>query len=431
MSITKLRVMYCGFGERWQLGTLAESDYQVLFEYSDEARARDLPVSPLRAPLSAPGPFSSRISRAALPGLVADSLPDGWGMLLMDRAFRAAGKDVSQVSLLDRLAVVGSAGMGALAFEPEERLDASNLDTVSLLQLAQDTQRILSDDGDANEQRGRAQLERLLRLGGSPQGARPKAVLRWDRVSDTYSATGDAALDCEGEPWLIKFPARLELPEVCAMEEAYARLARAGGMDMPESRLIRLNKKHSAFGVRRFDRLQGDTQSAAEEHRVHILSASGLLDADHRLPSLDYETLMLATTKLTGDYRETLKVFDRCVFNVLTHNRDDHAKNIAWRMDARGRWTLAPAFDLTFSFGPGGEHSTSIAGAGRLPSRADLRRAARGGGIRAHDAEARIDHWIDALQPRPHIFDDLEIRSGTLAEIRRRTEPVWQAIWKK
>jgi serine/threonine-protein kinase HipA len=314
--------------------------------------------------------------------------------------------------------------MGALAYEPEETLEAGGLGQVSLLALAKETQQMLTDEED---QTGADQLHRLLLLGGSPQGARPKATLRWDAARDRYQAMTVSGEQRAGEPWLIKFPAQYEHPEVCAIEEAYARLARAGGIDVPQSRHIRLGSRHAAFAVRRFDR----TSAALGEQRAHIISASGLLEADHRLPSLDYESLMLATTRLTGDYRETLKVFDRCVFNVLTHNRDDHAKNFAWIMDAKGGWKVSPAFDLTYSHGPAYEHSTSIAGVGRLPTRADLLRAARHGGVRVKDAESRIDHWLSALQPRAEVFDGLEVRAKTIQEMRQRTTPVWQAICKK
>jgi serine/threonine-protein kinase HipA len=424
MSITKLRVMFCGYGQRWHLGTLAQAQHQILFEYSNQAREMGLPISPFRAPLNATAAIAGSRTFYQLPAFIADSLPDGWGMLLMDRAFRTAGRDFATISVLDRLAVVGAHGMGALAYEPEQPLEATSLGNVSLLQLAKDTQQILQDD---DGQTGADQLHRLLLLGGSPQGARPKATLRWDERRDRYQAMVVGGAQRVGEPWLIKFPAQYEHAEVCAVEEAYARLARSGGIDIPSSRHIALGSKHAAFAVRRFDRSTAST----DEQRIHIISASGLLEADHRLPSLDYESLMLATAKLTGDYRETLKVFDRCIFNVLTHNRDDHAKNFAWIMDAAGKWKVSPAFDLTYSFGPAYEHSTSIAGSGKLPTRADLLRAARNGGVRAKDAERRIDHWLETLQPRAHIFDGLNVRSKTIQEMRQRTTPVWQAIYKK
>lgn len=181
----------------------------------------------------------------------------------------------------------------------------------------------------------------------------------------------------------------------------------------------------SAFGVRRFDRIAAVDGS---ELRAPLLSLAALLDADYRLPALDYETVLLATARLTGDYRETLKAFERCVFNVLTHNRDDHAKNFAFRMQADGSWQLSPAFDLSFSHGPGGQHSTSVAGEGAAPGRAELLQVARRGGVRARDAEGCIAHWLDVLRPRPALLEDLPIRRATLHAVRKALAGVWQRI---
>jgi predicted RND superfamily exporter protein len=148
--------------------------------------------------------------------------------------------------------------------------------------------------------------------------------------------------------------------EVCAIEELYARVARSAGIDLAPSRFFDLGAKHSAFGVERFDCVVQDRQVI----RVPVLSMSAMLQADHRLPLLDYETILLATLRITGDQREVLKAFERCLFNVVMHNRDDHSRNFAFRLNEQDLWKLSPAFDLTYSFGPAGEHATSIAGQG-------------------------------------------------------------------
>ncbi|MDO5623931.1 MAG: type II toxin-antitoxin system HipA family toxin [Pseudomonadota bacterium] len=432
MSVNRLRVTYTGWGERWPLGTLALAGGALLFEYTPEAVARGIEPSPLRAPLPRPGAAPVAITgprhTQGLPAFIADALPDGWGMLLMDRAFRKAGRDPRSVSVLERLAVVGESALGALAFEPADPLPEGTSGTLSLAALAREVQAVLADDaGDTPVQ----QLQRLLQVGGSPQGARPKALLRWQADHTRFAMSKDGAA---GEPWLIKFPAQGEHAEVCAVEELYARLARAGGMSMPASRHFALAGRHAAFGVRRFDRVPHpapDLMNTGEEVRVPMLSLAALLDADYRLPALDYSTVLLATARLTGDYRETLKAFGRCVFNVLTHNRDDHAKNFAYLLGADGRWRLSPAFDLTFSHGPGGEHSTSIAGEGRTPGRRELLQVAREGGVKPKDAEHVIDHWLTALQPAPELLADLPIRAATLRQMREALTPVWQAVQRK
>jgi serine/threonine-protein kinase HipA len=426
--ITKLQVWYCGWGERWLLGTLAQAGGVLLFEYSaqamEHAALRGLEFSPLHAQVPKAG--SQHLALAGpshfsgVPGFIADALPDGWGMLLMDRAFRKAGRNVASVSVLERLAVVGASAMGALEFEPADPLQAQALGVVALQELALETERVLADQ---REQTPAEQLRRLMALGGSPQGARPKALLRWSSITGRYQA--DAAGEDAGEPWLIKFPAQGERAEVSSVEELYARLARAGGIEMPASRCIKLDAQRSAFGVRRFDRV---SVGPSREVRVPMLSMAALLNADFRLPSLDYENVLLATARLTGDHRETVKAFERCVFNVLTHNRDDHAKNFAFTLGADDRWRLSPAFDLTFSFGPGGEHSTAVAGEGKLPGRAALLRVAKAGGVKPSDAQRVIAHWLEALQPRLALLNDLEIRKSTVEHMRKQMQAIWKMV---
>lgn len=391
----KLRVLFEGWGERWALGTLAQTDRDTLFEYSPEAIARGLALSPLRQPLPKPGAASMAYpghpSFANLPGFIADALPDGWGLLLMDRALRQRGRDPRAVSVLERLAIIGHRAMGALSFEPADE-DLLPSEALELNRLARDVADLQTQEFAATET-AQAQLRRLMLLGGSPQGARPKVLV--DFNPDTGHLSSGQTLEAGDTPWLIKFPAQGEHREVCALEDWYASVAQLGGMDMPRHQFFDLDTPHSAFGVERFDRLTPAPGEPAQ--RVPVLSLSAYLQADHRLPSLDYETVLLATLRITGDRRELLKAFERCVFNVLKHNRDDHAKNFAFRMEPSGRWKLSPAFDLTHSFGPGGEHSTSVAGHGKAITRQHLLQVAERAGLDAALAQERITHWCETI----------------------------------
>jgi serine/threonine-protein kinase HipA len=406
----RLNVVYAGWGERWPLGILADTGrpgQPVLFEYTPEARREGLELSPLRMPLTHPGAFVGEPFFLGLPGLIADALPDGWGMLMMDRAFSRAGRRLGEVSPLDRLAFIGERAMGALIFEPADPLALPRED-LDLLQLAKEVELVGGEmpvGAPAEEA-----LRHLLLLGGSPQGARPKVLVDFDPASGKVGV-GDTATQARREPWLVKFPARDEHRDACAIEELYARLARHAGLDMPASRFFDLSPRHAAFGVRRFDREGG--------LRVPLLSLSALLHVDHRLPSLDYEMLLRATRRLTGDEREVHKAFERCVLNVLLHNRDDHSRNFAFRLGGDRRWRLAPVFDLTFCAGPGGEHQTTVAGEGRTPGRDHLIEVARRGGIDAIAAQRTIDRLLAAISAMPALARDLPIRKTRLAELQR------------
>lgn len=420
----KLQVIYDGWGERWLLGTLADTAQGILFEYSQQAIARGLQLSPMHQPLPRPGgatsPFKGESYFYGLPGFIADALPDGWGMLLMDRALRKLAREPRSVSILERLAVVGNRAMGALSFEPADD-DLLPAEMLQLKDLAKEVVALQTDESVISKNTD-LQLRHLMQLGGSPQGARPKVLV--DFNARTAAISSGMPLVGSATPWLMKFPAQSEHREVCAVEEMYARVARQGGIDMPRSRFFDLGTKHSAFGVERFDRIVKAEKTGEKDKkilRVPIMSMSAYLQADYRLPSLDYETILLATLRLTGDQREVLKAFERCVFNVLMHNRDDHGKNFAFRLDQQGFWKLSPAFDLTYSFGPGGEHSTSVAGHGKGITRVHLLRVATAGGIAVKVAERTIDDWVKVIGGMGKLVRDLPIRKSTLTELLKST----------
>jgi serine/threonine-protein kinase HipA len=414
----KLRVLYNGWGERWPLGLLADTGREVMFEYSTEAVARGLAFSPFKLPLpragTAPAAYRGEPYFHGLPGFVADALPDGWGMLLMDRALRRAGRDPHAVSVLERLAIVGDRAMGALSFEPADNhpVAAEVLRLKTVAQEVADAQRLneglhershdkarlgrtklgRADLGPANQ--GRANLSpadetltRLLLLGGSPQGARPKVLVGLNTA--TQAVSGGDALGAGEAPWIIKFPATNEHRETCAIEAAYASAIRACGMDFPQTHFFGLGAKHSAFGAARFDRINkgGAFPMGGTWQRVPMLSLAALLHVDFRLPSLDYVTFLQATLRLTGDQRQVREAFARCVLNVLLHNRDDHARNFAYLLGKDGRWRLSPLFDITFSYGPGGEHAMTVAGEGKHITRVHLMRVAEEGGLSAKVAD--------------------------------------------
>lgn len=366
-------------GDERRVGRLAWRDRRAWFEYDGAFLQSGLELSPFHLRLrggviEAPtGPFDG------LFGLFDDSLPDGWGRLLQDRRATSLGIAPATLTPLDRLAVVGRTALGALAYEPDlgERAEP---DRVDLDELAAASARVL--EGAADDV-----LPELLRLGGSPQGARPK-VLVWLRPSDAHVATGSDAPSAEHRRVLVKFAAQSDDAEAGAVEHAYHQLARRAGIDVPDAWLVPSRASRGWFAVERFDRTPDGG------HRpVHTLC--GLLHADHRLPSLDYVGAHAAVHRLTGDQRAVEQLFRRMVFNVVAHNRDDHTKQVSLVLDAEG-WRLAPAYDLTRSDGPGGEHAMAVAGRGD-PDLAAVLAVAKAAGVPARRARAVVDEVGDAV----------------------------------
>lgn len=344
-------VFYEGWGEKWLWGRLVSSTALtgrplIAFEYSEEAIRKGLELSRLTLPLN--GPRLRRdfpAHQLGLPGPVYDALPDGWGMLLMDRLFKRRGLNAARIGPLERLTWVGSNAMGAMTFQPVQA-DAQQLsnEDVPLNQLAAEVQEVLSGEGGAF-------LQKLLQMGGSPQGARPKALLYRDTVTQAFTTSPFPGT----ESWLIKFPARDEHAEVCAIEAAYAECLRQCAISTPDTAYFSLSGGQTAFATRRFDRSQ--------EMRIPMQSLAALTGANYQVPgALDYRDFLRATQICTNDVREKAKAFERVVFNVAFNNRDDHPKNFAYLMSAEGHWTLAPAYDVTYCDGPGGYHQMDVLG---------------------------------------------------------------------
>ncbi len=351
------------FGENSiiQVGRLASAERgRIYFEYSPTL-VRGLNISPLRLPLK-PGLMTfDPMLFEGLPGVFYDSLPDGWGRLLLDRLARSKGIAPNQLTALDRLAHVGHSGMGALVYEPDLSGDIPS-NTLDIDDLALKTEQVL---------RGSAEdvLEELVALNGSSAGARPKAMISISPTDSQMIYGEDNKIRKGYAPWLVKFQNIQDGPDAGAIEYVYSLMAREAGVFMSETRLFPAKNGPGYFTTRRFDR----KESEGGMTRLHVHTAGGLLHSDFRTPSLDYEDLLALTEVITRDIREVEKMYRHAVFNVMSHNRDDHAKNFSFVMDFKGEWKLSPAYDITFSSGPGGQQSTTVLGEGKDPSSENLR----------------------------------------------------------
>lgn len=331
------------------VGRLAYRDQIAYLEFDQVFLNSGLELSPVhhKTNTGLQRPYNADVFEG-LHGVFNDSLPDGWGRLLIDRRARQLGIEPSALTPIDRLACVGSSGMGALCYAPSIEVWEAGKDELDLDQLAADAKLVL--EGDISQV-----LLSLGQAGGSPGGARPKALIAMNENGHAIHGTGDAP---EGfEHYLVKFPGHGDPDDIAAIEMAYADMAKEAGVKMPETKLLDGGKGKLYFAARRFDR-EGT-------RRVHVQSASGLLYTDIRIPALDYADLIMLTRNITRDQRECKAMFTLAVFNVLAHNRDDHARQFSFVMERDGAWRMAPAYDLTWSSGPRGEHSSSVLGHGK------------------------------------------------------------------
>ena len=348
-------------GDLIQVGRLASPERgKIYFEYFPTL-VRGLKISPLRLPPK-PGLMTfDPMLFEGLPGVFYDSLPDGWGRLLVDRFASSKGVSPRKLTPLDRLAHVGHGGMGALVYEPDLSGDKPS-NALDIDDLALKTQQVLK--GSAEDV-----LEELVALGGSSAGARPKAMISIN-TTGSQIIYGEADKPLKGyAPWLVKFPNTQDGPDAGAVEYVYSLMAEEAGVFMSETKLFPAKNGPGYFTTKRFDR----EESEGKMTRLHVHTAGGLLHSDFRTLSLDYEDLLALTEIMTRDMREVEKMYRHAVFNVMSHNRDDHAKNFSFIMDSKGEWKLSPAYDITFSSGPNGQQSTMVLGEGKDPSSAHLR----------------------------------------------------------
>lgn len=366
------------YGVRHHVGKLAEQNWAILFQYAPEFLDAGINLSPFKLPLSPEVKEDPKRTFDGLFGVFNDSLPDGWGLLLLDRALRKRGLSLNSCLPLQRLAMVGTHGMGALEYSPATGHEEEAVYMAELDALAEESLRVLRDAPVDAEQ-----LDRLIQLNGSSAGARPKILVN---VTNDHRIASHGS----GEPWIIKFRSAHEQPDAGLVEYTHSMAAREAGLDMPETHLFPSATSPGYFGVKRFDRVQG--------MKVHVHTACGLLHASHRGPSLTYESLLRLTQMLTRDMREVVKMVRLMVFNVRSGNKDDHSKNFSFLLDKDNQWRMAPAYDLTPSEGINGEQTCMVNNKGRDISDKDLLAAAATVDVAAQTVREIIRHVDEALE---------------------------------
>lgn len=382
--------------------SLGDDEQVAAFEYAPEFAASGIEIAPLTMPLSTrvyTFPELSQPSFHGLPGMLADSLPDRFGSALINAWLAAQGRPPQSFNAIERLCYTGARGMGALEYAPAIGPKARPAKQIQIDQLVELATDILSHRNDlrvsfADESKEQA-LSDILRVGTSAGGARAKAVVAWNRVTNEVRS-GQVAADQSFEYWLLKFDGvsgnkdkELADPQgYGVIEYAYAHMARQAGIDIRECRLFEESGRRH-FMTRRFDRLDsGD--------KLHMQSLGAMAHYDFNMAgAYSYEQALAVIRRLGLPMHSVEEQFRRMVFNVIARNQDDHVKNIAFLMDKSGAWALSPAFDMTYSFNPAGSwtasHQMSVNGKRDGFTLDDFKACAKVASMKRGRAEAIID----------------------------------------
>lgn len=384
------------------VGELAQNNHQIYFQYDADFINSPYHLSPYNLPLTNELVVHKDLDIGPIFGLFDDSLPDGWGLMLMDRYLKSKGLSVEELSILDRLSFIGNNAMGALTYKPILEARSQDLDNFNLHNLYKESEKILTGKTDIV-------LEELINAGGSPGGARPKVLVG---VCGENLISGEGDLPENYEHWIVKFNGPDDLKDSGLVEYTYSVMARDCGIEIPETRLFKTTQGDVFFGIKRFDRYHNS--------RLHIHTLGNLIHSNFRIPSCDYETFFKVIGNLTNNYHDLLKGFRQMVFNVFTHNRDDHVKNFSFIMDEDGAWSLSPAYDLTFSYGPGGEHSMTIDGEGKSPSIENILNVGRKAGIKTDDCKKIIEQITKVVSLWPEYANKYNISRETTHNIDKK-----------
>lgn len=386
-----------------RVGELVLFENKIYFKYDAVFLDRKINISPFKLPFhpaiahALPTPFEG------LFGVFDDSLPDGWGRLLLDRYLQSKGINPLAISPLDRLAYVGRNGRGALLYEPVFQSHESSNVGLELDAISKEMHLVLEGESTAI-------IDELFLLGGSSGGARPKINVGYHSAKQ-HIISSDRDLPEGYEHWIVKFSSSMDRVDAAQIEYAYHKMALQAGLQMMPSRLFQGKSGQFYFGTQRFDRNQNK--------RIHTHTASGLLHDDFKMSTLDYGHLMDAGFQLEKQVSIYEKILRLAAFNLYSHNRDDHSKNFSFLMDENGLWRLAPVYDLTFSSSSMGSHSTSIAGSYKNPTSQHLLELAQIFGIK--NPNSVIEQVKDAVSNWEQIAKVCEVTSESIQLIQKTT----------
>lgn len=410
--------------------SLEDGRRYAAFQYDPEFARSGIELSPINMPLADrvyAFPQLPEKTFHGLPGLLADSLPDQFGNILIDAWLATQGRTPGSFNAVERLCYIGTRGMGALEFAPAlgpKPRAAKKIEIDALVKLASEvlTHRNHLKATFATEQRRKA-LSDILRVGTSAGGARAKAVIAWNRRTNEVRS-GQVAAGPGFDYWLLKFDGvsgnkdkELEDPKgYGAIEYAYSLMAAAAGITMSECRLLEEGGRRH-FMTRRFDRLESG-------EKLHMQSLCALAHFDFNVAgAYSYEQAFLTIRQLNLPMATVEEQFRRMAFNIIARNQDDHVKNVAFLMDKAGRWSLAPAFDVTYSFNPEGHwtstHQMSVNGKRDGFTLDDFRACARTAQMKRGRAETIVEEVTSAVSKWPEYAEQAKVIGAWRKQIQR------------
>lgn len=326
----------------------------IAFQYDENFIPSGIEVAPIKMPLSDitySFPTLPEVTFSGLPGMLADSLPDKFGNIVIKSYLESHGRSEDTLSVLEKLCYTGKRGMGALEYEPSTDIVDENdeVDIDALTKLASD---ILSERENMQIKYDDNMIAQLMQGSSSVGGARAKTLIAWNpKTNNIRSGQINAG---EGyEYWLLKFDdisnnkdkdSKPDDKEYTRIEYAYYLMAKEAGIKMSECRLYKENDRFH-FMTKRFDR------KGINGEKLHMQSLCAIAHMDFNSPRIySYEDAFNVMRQLKLPHTDFIQLFKRMLFNECAKNYDDHTKNITFLMDKKGIWRLSPAYDITFSY---------------------------------------------------------------------------------
>ena len=397
------------------------------FEYDPDFISSGIEVSPIVMPLSNrvyQFPELARISFHGLPGLLADSLPDKFGNAVIDGWLQSQGRTPDSFNPVERLCYTGSRGMGALEYLPTKGPRANTSTSIRIDKLVELASKILDSRKNMHVTPGKNAMQEIIRVGTSAGGARAKAVIAWNEEKNDIRSGQIEAGKGYGY-WIIKFDGVSangdkegpDDPQYTRIEYAYSLMAKKAGIKMSECRQYKENGRYH-FMTRRFDRdpVTGD--------KIHMQSLGAIAHFDFNQPgAYSYEQAAQVMRKLRISNTDIRQLYRRMVFNILSRNQDDHVKNISFLMDRKGKWSLSPAYDVTFAYNPSGEwtntHQMSVNGKRTGFTYNDLILSAQSIGVKQPDAEKIISEVRESIDNWEQFAEKAELSESVFMEIKQ------------